>query len=89
MTELRLNHGLVFEDLYRRDGLVRIDALFRDHLRGGDEGLADRLAAARAGGLAGAAEESDLILALAPHLEDFLGSLFSIEAELQELAQKA
>jgi NADPH-dependent glutamate synthase beta subunit-like oxidoreductase/NAD(P)H-flavin reductase len=83
MSELRLGHGLSFQDLYERDGLARIDALFLDRLRAADTGLHDRLGAARAdGGISDSGEESDLIVALAPHLEDFLGELFGIGAEM-------
>jgi hypothetical protein len=79
MSELRLAHGLRFEDLYDPAGLARIDALFVGHLRSADEGLAGRLMAARAepAGL-DAKAESALIIAAAAHLDDFLGALFGI-----------
>ena len=32
MTELALQHGLTFADLYERDGLVRLDRAFVAHL---------------------------------------------------------
>jgi NADPH-dependent glutamate synthase beta subunit-like oxidoreductase/NAD(P)H-flavin reductase len=86
MSDLKLKHDLDFADLYDREGLVRIDRLFLDHLRAGDEGLAARLEAARAAASMAAKDESDLVLALAPHLEDFLADLFGIEAELRALS---
>src|SRR5207244_12582921 len=49
--------------------------------------LADRLAAARANPLAAGAE-SELLIALAPHVEDFIAQLFGIEGEAQALAER-
>ena len=72
MTEsLTLGFGLKFEDLYRRDGLVRLDGAVRRHLKARNPELHDRLMAARAAPdqLAGKGE-SELIIALAPELED-------------------
>ncbi|MGH8707470.1 MAG: FAD-dependent oxidoreductase, partial [Burkholderiales bacterium] len=84
---LRLRFDLAFEDLYSRDGLVRLDAAFRQFLAEADPGLRARLEAARVAPPP-AREESELLIALAPHLEDFLARLFGIEAELQALAAK-
>jgi NADPH-dependent glutamate synthase beta subunit-like oxidoreductase/NAD(P)H-flavin reductase len=86
--ELKLPHGLAYADLYERPGLERIDALFLDHLRACDAALADRLVAARrAGGFDDKLAESDLLLALAPHLEDFIAALFAIGPELRRLSE--
>ena len=83
---LALAHGLTFADLHSRGGLTRIDALFGDHLRAADAGLADRLAAGRAAPDALAAKaEADLLLALAPHVEDFLADLFGIVPAVRAL----
>ncbi|MBV9523789.1 MAG: FAD-dependent oxidoreductase, partial [Alphaproteobacteria bacterium] len=86
MTDLHLRHGLGFEDLYRRDGLAQIDGHFIAHLRAVDVDLHNRLLTARRTpeALEGA-EASDLIVALAPHLEDFLGDLFGIVPALRAL----
>ncbi len=83
---LALAHGLAFADLHELEGIARIDALFVDHLRAADEPLAARLEAARAN--AGPLErlaESELLIALAPHVEDFLAQLFCIEPEVRAL----
>jgi NADPH-dependent glutamate synthase beta subunit-like oxidoreductase/NAD(P)H-flavin reductase len=89
MSELVLQHGLKFEDLYRRDGLVRLDAAFLAHLASVDAELATRLAAARAGEAAIAIkDESELIVELAPHAEDFIGATFGIAREVRELQEK-
>ncbi len=86
MTELTLKHGLAFEDLYRREGLMRLDAAFLAHLKSGDAALAERLATARANPEAlDIKAESDLLVELAPHLEDFVGYLFGISSEMRTL----
>ena len=86
MTELALKHGLSFSDLYDRDGLVRLDRAFVAHLASIDVALHDRLMAARAepDGFDRKAE-SDLLIDLAPHLEDFVGELFGIDGEVRAL----
>ncbi len=86
MSELALQHGLTFPDLYERDGLVRLDRAFVGHLAAGDVALHDRLMAARAApdGIDHKAE-SDLLVDLAPHLEDFIGALFGIAGEVRAL----
>jgi NADPH-dependent glutamate synthase beta subunit-like oxidoreductase/NAD(P)H-flavin reductase len=86
MTELALRFGLAFEDLYRRDGLTRLDAAFVADLRAADVALHNRLMTARgAPETLDAKAVSDLLVDLAPHAEDFLGRLFGIEAELRAL----
>src|SRR6266581_4126660 len=70
MTDLGLKHGLSFADLYERDGLVRHDRLM---MARAEPDALDRKA------------ESDLLVDLAPHLEDFLGELFGIATEVRAL----
>jgi NADPH-dependent glutamate synthase beta subunit-like oxidoreductase/NAD(P)H-flavin reductase len=84
---MKLGFGIQFNDLYDRAGLLRVDAAFREFLAGADAALAERLAAARNRPPA-AKEESDLLIALAPHTEDFLARLFGIETEARALAGK-
>src|SRR5215510_5287254 len=84
---MTLGFGIQFGDLYDRAGLLRVDVAFREFLAGADAALAERLAAARSRPPA-TKEESDLLVALAPHVEDFLARLFGIEAEAQALAAK-
>src|SRR5687767_3589734 len=86
MTELALRHGLDFADLYRRDGLIRLDRAFLAHLAAADVALHDRLMTARADPEAlDRKTESDLLVDLAPHLEDFIGEVFGIAAEVRAL----
>jgi NADPH-dependent glutamate synthase beta subunit-like oxidoreductase/NAD(P)H-flavin reductase len=81
---MNLRFGLSFRDLYERGGLLRLDGAFLSFL---DPALQKRLLEARSSPPSGKAE-SDLLIALAPHLEDFLAQLFGIEAEVQALAAR-
>jgi len=83
-----LGFSLDFADLYNRPGLEKLDDAFLTHLREIDPELAQRLLAARCAPPAPAHEESDLLLALAPHVEDFLGRLFGIGGEMIALAER-
>ena len=84
---MQLGFGIRFNELYERAGLLRVDAAFLGFLGEVDGALRDRLVAARAAPLQGK-HESDLLVALAPHVEDFLAQLFGIEAEARALAEK-
>lgn len=81
-----LSFDLNFTDLYESEGLAAVDAAFLRFLEAGDPDLFKQLNAAR---LQPASldrkAESNLILAISPHLEDFLGELFQIQAEVREL----
>jgi NADPH-dependent glutamate synthase beta subunit-like oxidoreductase/NAD(P)H-flavin reductase len=86
MSEPSLKHGLAFADLWARSGLVRLDAAFVAHLAACDAALHDRLVTARRDPEAiEHKDESDLLVDLAPHVEDFLGELFGIGAEVRAL----
>src|SRR5258707_13392316 len=84
---MQLGFGITFPDLYEREGLIRLDRAFVAYLGEADRSLADRLTAARAQPPAGNAQ-SELLIALAPHVEDFIAKLFRIQAEGQALAEK-
>ena len=85
-SNLQLKHGLAFEDLYRRDGLARLDAAFVTHLREGEIELHNRLVTARREPDAlDPKAHSQLLTDLAPHLEDFIADLFGIEPEARAL----
>jgi NADPH-dependent glutamate synthase beta subunit-like oxidoreductase/NAD(P)H-flavin reductase len=88
MNELTLQHGLSFADLYDREGLVRLDAAFMAHLKDADASLFALLAGGRAApNKLPAKDRSDLIVDIAPHLEDFVAALFGIQKAVQ--AQQA
>ena len=86
----RLGFGFTFADLASRDGLIRLDQRFLDALAEQDDAaLHQRLLAARAEpeGVSGR-DESDLVVALGPHLDAFVATLFGIEAETEALLQE-
>ena len=83
---LTLSFGFSFEDLYKRDSLARLDEVFLGELKSASPELHAQLLAARADSAAMALKaKSELIIAVAPHLEDFVGRLFAIEKPLREL----
>jgi NADPH-dependent glutamate synthase beta subunit-like oxidoreductase/NAD(P)H-flavin reductase len=85
-SNLSLAFGLSFEELYDREGLVKLDAIFLDELNESAPLLYSRLIEARQQPAAlNHKENSELIVELAPYVEDFIGHLFGIEAELREL----
>lgn len=76
-------------DLYRRDGLLRLDQEFLDFLKEGDAPVYEKLLAAREQPDAlQPKDESALLIAVAPWLDDFIAKLFNIESEIKTLAAK-
>ena len=87
--KLNLKFGFSFSDLYDRKGLVRLDAAFLDFLVEGNAGLVAQLKEARQFPDHNTSKaQSELLIALAPHLEDFLARLFDIEPQVRALAEK-
>jgi NADPH-dependent glutamate synthase beta subunit-like oxidoreductase/NAD(P)H-flavin reductase len=83
---LELSHGLAFADLYSVDGAARIDERFVSHLRRIDVALADRFANARAApATLTVKDEANLLLDVAPHVEDFIAELFGIASAVHAL----
>ena len=85
-TLMQLGFGIRFDDLYEREGLMRLDEAFLRFLGEADTAMHDRLLAARQN--PAIKDESDLLVALAPQVEDFLPKLFGIEAQARALAEK-
>jgi NADPH-dependent glutamate synthase beta subunit-like oxidoreductase/NAD(P)H-flavin reductase len=86
---LELGFDLRFADLYDDAGLHKVDAAFLAELAAADAALHARLAAARCGGPAtDARAHSQLLLDLAPHVDDFIGRLFGVRAEIAALAEQ-
>ena len=83
------NFNFTIADFYRRSGLAKLDQVFLDFLRTGDEALYKKLELARAhpDDLL-PKDESALLIEIAPWLEDFIARLFNIEAEVQQLAAR-
>ncbi len=87
--DLKLGFGSRFEDLYHRAGLQRLDAAFLEFLDGADAALRARLESARVTPESLARrEESELLIAVAVHLDDFVARLFGIEADVQALSAR-
>jgi NADPH-dependent glutamate synthase beta subunit-like oxidoreductase/NAD(P)H-flavin reductase len=86
---LSLAFDLRFEDLYRRDGLARLDGCFVEFLKGRNTDLHNRLMAGRAApeGVAGK-DYSDLIVELAVELEDFIAALFGVARDVDALRSR-
>ena len=81
--------GVAFADLYQRAGLLRLDAAFLRELEQSDDILSQRLAQARADPFAlSSKQESELLIALAPHLDDFIADLFGIKEEVMQLSAR-
>jgi NADPH-dependent glutamate synthase beta subunit-like oxidoreductase/NAD(P)H-flavin reductase len=86
---LAMGFGISFNDLSDRDGLIRLDAAFLDFLGESDATLREQLKAARLTPTdLSSKAQSELLIALAPHLEDFLARLFGIESQVRELAER-
>ncbi len=85
-ADLVLGFDLDFDALYSRAGLAAVDAHFLKFLRQRDATLLERLVAARAAPEAIEVKaEKDLIVDLAPALDDFLAELFGIGAAVDAL----
>ena len=85
MSELKLSYSLQFEDLYSKNGLAKVDAAFAEHLKSANVELFNKFVAARANRPAEKKDESNLLIELAPSLEDFIAELFNIRAEVTKL----
>jgi NADPH-dependent glutamate synthase beta subunit-like oxidoreductase/NAD(P)H-flavin reductase len=84
---LKLGFDLRFADLYERKGLQKVDSAFLSELVATDGALHARLGAARLDPAAlDAKQHSQLLIDLAPHVEDFIGALFGIQAQVRALA---
>jgi NADPH-dependent glutamate synthase beta subunit-like oxidoreductase/NAD(P)H-flavin reductase len=84
-----LAFGITFDDLYDREGLLKLDQRFLAELGRDDAALHERLGRARSdAGTLPAKQESELLLALAPHLDRFIARLFGIEAEVEALSAR-
>src|SRR5438105_3290590 len=80
-TELKLNNGYRFAQLFERETLERLDADYLARLRARDAGLHDKLLRYRTsdGQAFTRVEISELLLACAPPLEELIAELFGIQ----------
>ena len=85
-VKVSLAFGFSFHDLYDRERLADLDKVFLNELHVADAALHGRLLEARSSPRSlNRKQASELILAISPHLEDFIAELFGIGAELREL----
>ncbi len=83
---LSLPFGLSFRDLYDQPGLIKLDSIFLEELGKSATELRTRLVTAREQPESlNAKQSSELMIELAPYVEDFIGELFGIQPELREL----
>ena len=85
---MNLEFGMRFAQLYTRDGLLELDRRFLDELGRSAPEMLERLRQARTQPDAlTPLQESQLIVALGPYVEDFVVRLFGIQDEAAKLAQ--
>ena len=82
---MKLNFNLSFQDLYNRESLIKIDNEFLAFLKEVNEELYQELLLARDTKIA---DESKLIILLAPILEEFVAKLFFLENEFSTLKKE-
>lgn len=81
--------NMTVADLYQRDGLVELDQAFLNFLKEGDASVYEQLSIARQQpGNLQPKDESALLIAVAPWLDDFIAKLFNIESEVKALSAK-
>jgi NADPH-dependent glutamate synthase beta subunit-like oxidoreductase/NAD(P)H-flavin reductase len=86
---LDLNFGMQFAQLYSREGLRKLDALFGQELGSSAPELLTQLQQARRDPEAlTPLQESTLLIELGPYVEDFIAKLFHIEADVAALARQ-
>lgn len=83
-----LSFGFSFDDLYKTSALEKLDGTFLSYLAEGSLDLTNRLKDARHS-FPSKTTEIALLLDLAPYLEDFIGTFFGIEQEIQALQAQA
>lgn len=85
---MNLANNFTLADLYARDGLIKIDAAFMHVLELSDVALKNALEHARIHtNSLNEKDESELLLKLAPHVEDFIAHLFQIKTEMLALSK--
>src|SRR5688572_21997632 len=82
-----LSFGLSFPDLYNSAALFKLDAAFLEFVGVADSSLRELVTAARRDATSlSVKSQSELLLALTPHVDAFIGKLFGIEREIAILA---
>jgi len=88
--QLKLRFDVRLEDLYRRDGLLKVDAAFVDFLGRVDPALSQQLELLRQQDPIALTrkQESQFLIDVAVHLDNFIAALFNIEDQVVALAQR-
>ncbi|AOU99363.1 hypothetical protein BI364_16790 [Acidihalobacter yilgarnensis] len=81
--------GFGYEDLYRAERLPELDRAFAAHMETRDADLAATFARYRAQAAFDAAAESELLIAVAGVLEDFIAEVFGVRRECDALGGHA
>ncbi len=85
-TSLQLSFGLQFSDLYEREGIARIDALFVDFVKQKDVELYNRFLEARAKSEEiDTKDEGNLMIDLGVYIDDFISEMFGIGSAVEKL----
>jgi NADPH-dependent glutamate synthase beta subunit-like oxidoreductase/NAD(P)H-flavin reductase len=80
--------GIQFQDLYAREGLSKVDAAFVADLAAANVDVHNRFVAARNNpDVLADKEHSNLLIEVAPYLEDYLGKLFGISGEVAAMQE--
>ncbi len=82
---LNLNFNLTFQDLYSVSGLTKLDQIFQDWTSQEDPVLSQRYHQARSK----KEISSELLIDLAPYVENFLAELFRITPQVESLQKQA
>ena len=89
VESLVLGFDMIFSDLYQRTGLLKLDKSFLNFLNESNPDLYDRYTHARLHlNSLNEKDESNLLIEVAPLLDDFISKLFCIEAEVQDLSAR-
>lgn len=81
---LYLNYDLGFSDLYRTEGLVKLDRLFINYLSTKNYYACQKLQQYRQNNKLSSEEYSKFIVEFAAYLDNFIAHLFDIEDELEQ-----
>ena len=81
--------GFKFHDLFNPLRLRDLDAAFLAQLKAKDAALHERFFAYRNGNALSPVDESNLLVAVAPHLGNFVGDLFKVQADREKLFRRA
>ena len=85
-SPMQLSFGFSFEDLYHGPALSSAGRDFLGHLNAAAPALAARLTDARSNPAAlSRKQQSELVVEVAPYVEDFIGELFGITREIAAL----